>query len=48
MPDKPSSPRQYPKFWEKAVPIILVILLVGFVALLAIIFLVAAGILKGV
>ncbi len=41
---KPKRSRQYPAFWEKAVPIILAVLGVGLLVLLVIIFGVAAGV----
>ncbi len=41
---KPKRPRQYPAFWEKAVPIILAILGIALLALLIIIVGVATGI----
>jgi hypothetical protein len=40
----PKSPRRYPGFWEKAVPIFLGVLALAVIILLAIIFVVAAGI----
>ncbi len=40
---KPRRSRQYPAFWEKAVPVILAILGIALLALLIIIFGVAAG-----
>jgi hypothetical protein len=46
MPESTGSskpPRQYPAFWEKAVPVILVFLGVGFIALMVIILVVATG-----
>jgi hypothetical protein len=40
---KPKGPRQYPVFWEKAVPIILAILGIALLVLLIVIFGVATG-----
>ncbi len=49
MPESPGSsrsPRRYPGFWEKGVPIILGILGVALLVLMVIIFVVATGLVK--
>jgi hypothetical protein len=45
MPDQEDRrpKRQYPAFYEKAIPVILAIIVIGIVALLIIIFVVALG-----
>jgi hypothetical protein len=43
IPDKPRASRRYPAFWEKGVPILLIIIGVAVVILIAIIFVVVIG-----
>jgi uncharacterized integral membrane protein len=44
---KSNSPREYPPFWERAVPVILTILGVVIVGMIIVAFLVALGLFPG-